>query len=161
MARDNRLYLDFKHSYEDFNNLLEGAVYGLIDLDEFFNEAGFIKLRFFDTKTLLKNNAKFEDICDGFFLISFNNFTFIGREVLEENFVMCFIKGTDAYINALKSRTYKELIYSNTVERLISILSDKTLPMHNVMKNKFNHSIALSGNKKLVGFVLPWQKVFN
>ena len=155
MARDNKLYLDFKHSYEDFNNLFGGAVYGLVDLDEFFNEAGFIKLRFFDTKTLLKNNAKFEDICDGFFLISFNNFTFIGREVLEENFVMCFVKGTNAYINALKSRSYKELICSNIVNRLISVLSDKTLPIHSLIRSKFNHSIARSGNKKLVGFVLP------
>lgn len=160
-TNNNRLYLDFKNSYDDFNNLIGGAVYGLIDLDEFFNQAGFIKLRFFDTKTLLKNNAKFEDICDGFFLISFNNFTFIGREVLEENFLMCFVKDTDAYINALKSRSYKELIYSNAVDRLINILSDKTLPMHNLIRNKFNHSIARSGNKKLVGFVLPWQKVFN
>ena len=68
---------------------------------------------------------------------------------------MCFVKDTDAYINALKSRSYKELIYSNAVDRLINILSDKTLPMHNLIRNKFNHSIARSGNKKLVGFVLP------
>lgn len=151
----NGLYLDFKHSYNDFDNLIGGAVYGLINLDEFFNKSGYIKLRFFDTKTLKNYNAEFENIGDGFYLIYFNNSIFIGREVLEENFVMCFIKNTDAFMNALKSRSYKELVYSNTVKRLINLLSNQTLPVHQMVRNKFNRSIARTENKKLVGYVIP------
>lgn len=151
----NGLYLDFKYSYNDFDNLIGGAVYGLIDLDEFFNKSGYIKLRFFDTKTLESYKAEFENIGDGFSLIYFNNSLFIGREVLEENFVMCFVKDTDAYMNALKSRSYKELVYSNTVKRLVNLLSNQDLPMHQLIRNKFNQSIAKAENKKLVGYVIP------
>ena len=126
----NGLYLDFKHSYNDFDNLIGGAVYGLINLDEFFNKSGYIKLRFFDTKTLKNYNAEFENIGDG-------------------------IKNTDAFMNALKSRSYKELVYSNTVKRLINLLSNQTLPVHQMVRNKFNRSIARTENKKLVGYVIP------
>lgn len=151
----NGLYLDFKYSYNDFDNLIGGAVYGLIDLDEFFNKSGYIKLRFFDTKTLESYKAEFKNIGDGFSLIYFNNSLFIGREVLEENFVMCFVKDTDAYMNALKSRSYKELVYSNTVKKLVNLLSNQDLPMHQLIRNKFNQSIAKAENKKLVGYVIP------
>lgn len=158
---NSKLYLDFKYSYDDFNNLIGGSVYGIVNLDEFFNESGFIKLRFMDTETFLKKEAKLENIGDHFFLIYIDNSVFVGREVLEYNFVMCFVKDTDAYLNALKSRSYKELIYSNTVSRLINVLSNQDLPMHKMIRDKFNFSIANCKNDKPVGYVMPWQKVFN
>ncbi|WP_010248204.1 hypothetical protein [Peptoniphilus rhinitidis] len=154
--RDNtRLYLDFKYSYNDFNNLIGGSVYGLVNLDEFFNESGFIKLRFFDTETFKQKEAVLEDIGDHFFLIYMDNSIFVGREVLEFNFVMCFIKDTDVYMNALKSRSYKELVYSNTFSRLIKVLSNKDLPMYKTIRNKFNFSIANCKSKRPIGYVMP------
>ncbi|WP_019139230.1 hypothetical protein [Peptoniphilus timonensis] len=152
---NKNLYLDFKYSFNDFNNLIGGAVYALINLDDFFNESGFIKLRFLDTEGLIKNKARLEKIDEVFYLFYIDDSLFIGREVLEENFVMCFIKGTDAYMNALKSRAYKELIYSNTVPKLINILSNQDLPMHNVIRNKFNRSVVNCKNKKVIGYVMP------